>query len=55
MERFLTVWRWTEHIGGLLLTICFGLFFVRSVATGNLLSFEEFGRFMDGLLHYILK
>lgn len=55
MERFLTYWRWIEHIGGLLLTICTALFVVHSFATGNLLSLEGFGRFLDGLLKYILN
>jgi hypothetical protein len=55
MERFLTVWRFISFIGGVLFTLSVALFVVRCGATGNLLSLEQFGHYMDGLVKYILK
>ena len=48
-------WHWVEKIGGVVLVVCFCLYALRCLASGEFIGMDRFGHFIQGLLRYLVS
>jgi hypothetical protein len=53
MGRISEFWQLVQRLTGVLLLVCLGLYGLRCLLAGQLVSFDQFEHFFRGLLRYI--
>jgi hypothetical protein len=49
------IWQWVQKIAGVLLVVCLCLYVLRCCVTADLVSLDQFARFLRGLITYLMR
>ena len=55
MDGIHEVWQWVQRIAGVFVVVCACLYVVHCVTAGQVISFDQFDRYMRGLVAYIVR
>ena len=49
------VWQWVQKVAGVVLVVCLCLYVLRCLVMTDLVSIDQFARFLRGLITYLVR
>jgi hypothetical protein len=50
---FPEIWHWVEKVAGVLFVVCLCLYLIRCGVAQRFIGIDQFGHFVQGLIHFI--